>query len=310
VPPRLSIRAAAPYVGSAVAIACVALVAWQVSRLAAELDPYFDGWGTLAGLVGFAVVYAVSLFLVAFVWVLLIPRAGVVPTARELVRVYGVSSIAKYLPGNVFHFAARQIVGARLGLSHAAMARATAIEALLSVAMALGVALAVTIGSASEAVLRPGRSVATLLVLVLALVTVSLLLVSRRLSVGIRMEAVKARTVLFAGLCSAAFFAISAIIAVATDTFLRPAAAPSAAIGAAYLVAWTVGYVVPGAPGGLGVREATLLGLLASTTAAPGVLALALATRFITTLGDALFAALCAALPARPMPQSLEESRP
>ena len=308
-PPRLSVKTAASYVGGGVATVCVALLAWRISQLTGELAPYFRDWAMLVALLGFAVAYALSLFLLAFAWVLLIPRDRATPIARELVRVYGVTSIAKYLPGNVFHFAGRNIVGARLGLSHAAMARATVVESLLSVAMALGVALLVAAGSsAAGAVLRSrGGFVA---VLVVALLAVSLWLASRRLSVGVGVPALDPRAVLFACSCAAAFFAVSAVIAVATNALLQPTAAPSATIAAAYLLAWTIGYVVPGAPGGVGVREATLLGLLASTTAAPGILALALATRFITTLGDALFAALCSVLHTRPVPQSLAEGQP
>jgi hypothetical protein len=303
----MTIRAAAPYVGSAVAIACIALVVWRVSGLTAELAPDFRDWGTLAGLAGLAAIYALSLFLLAFAWVLLIPRDGAVPTARVLIRVYGVTSIAKYLPGNVFHFAGRQIVGGRLGLSQAAMARATAVESLLSVAMALGVAVLIAVvGSRADALLASRRGFVVLLII--ALVAVSLLLASRRLSVGGGVPALDPQVVLFASSCAAAFFAISAGIAVGADALLQPMAGPSAAIGAAYLLAWTIGYVVPGAPGGVGVREATLLVLLASTIAAPNILALALATRFITTLGDALFAALCWLLPTRPISQSLEEA--
>jgi uncharacterized membrane protein YbhN (UPF0104 family) len=309
VPSRVSMRLAASYVGGAIAIVCVALVAWQVSQLTTELAPYFRDWGTLAGLVGFAVVYALSLFLVALAWVALIPRDEVVPTAHDLIRVYGVTSIAKYLRGNVFHFAGRQIVGARLGLSHAAMARATAVESLLSVAMALGVALLVAaVGADADAVLRSWQDFAA--VLVVALVAVSLWLASRQIFVGQGVAPLDSRAVLAAISCAAGFFGVSAVIAVATDALLQSTTASSAAIGAAYLFAWTIGYVVPGAPGGVGVREATLLGLLASTTAPPGILALALATRFVTTLGDALFAGLCSILPTPLMRQSVEERRP
>ena len=305
-PQRVSMRAAAPYVGGAVAIACGALVAWQISQLMAELAPYFRDWGTIAGLVGFAFVYALSLFLVASAWVALIPRDRIGPPARALVRAYGVTSLAKYLPGNVFHFAGRQIVGARLGLSHAVIARATAVESLLSVAMALGVALlAVAVGSEADAVLPFPRSFVA--GLVVALVVISLLLVSRRWLVGLGVAALDPLAVLVAASFAAAFFAVSAVIAVATNALVQPTEAPSAAIGAAYLFAWTIGYVVPGAPGGVGVREATLLGLLASTTPAPGILAFVLATRFITTLGDALFAAFCSVLPTQPVSPSLEE---
>ena len=55
--------------------------------------------------------------------------------------------------------------------------------------------------------------------------------------------------------------------------------------------AWLVGFVVPGAPGGLGVREAVLIaGLSAVALPATEATAVALAYRFVTMVGDVLVA--------------------
>jgi len=56
-----------------------------------------------------------------------------------------------------------------------------------------------------------------------------------------------------------------------------------------YAFAWAVGFVVPGAPGGLGIREATLLALLSTTFPGADLLLGILAFRLITTLGDIVF---------------------
>jgi len=57
---------------------------------------------------------------------------------------------------------------------------------------------------------------------------------------------------------------------------------------AAFALAWVVGFVTPGAPGGLGVREGLMLLMLAPvyTAASAGVLVIAL--RIATTLGDVM----------------------
>ncbi|MCT0200337.1 flippase-like domain-containing protein [Synechococcus sp. CS-1325] len=62
-----------------------------------------------------------------------------------------------------------------------------------------------------------------------------------------------------------------------------------------FLLAWTVGLVVPGAPGGLGVFEAMLLLLLGAELAEAPLLAVALSYRLVATLAD-LLAALLARL--------------
>jgi len=65
-----------------------------------------------------------------------------------------------------------------------------------------------------------------------------------------------------------------------------------------FALAWTVGLVVPGAPGGLGVFEAVLLLRLGGALAAAPLLAVALSYRLVATLGD-LLASLLADLDVR-----------
>jgi uncharacterized membrane protein YbhN (UPF0104 family) len=61
---------------------------------------------------------------------------------------------------------------------------------------------------------------------------------------------------------------------------------------AGFLLAWTAGLVVPGAPGGLGVFEAVLLLRLGVALPEAPLLAVALSYRLISTLADLLGAAL------------------
>jgi uncharacterized membrane protein YbhN (UPF0104 family) len=60
----------------------------------------------------------------------------------------------------------------------------------------------------------------------------------------------------------------------------------------AFALSWTLGLVVPGAPGGLGVFEAALLLRLSGALPEPAVLAVALSYRLVVTLADLLAAAL------------------
>ncbi len=61
---------------------------------------------------------------------------------------------------------------------------------------------------------------------------------------------------------------------------------------AGFALAWTVGLVVPGAPGGFGVFETVLLLRLADELSEPSLLAVALSYRLVTTLADLLGAGL------------------
>jgi len=84
----------------------------------------------------------------------------------------------------------------------------------------------------------------------------------------------------------AVFLSLSGCLALAlyrssgTDSGLGLAVIP------AYSLAWLCGYVVPGASGGFGIREATLLVLLGDN---PQGLFVSIGMRVITTLGDVLW---------------------
>ena len=64
---------------------------------------------------------------------------------------------------------------------------------------------------------------------------------------------------------------------------------------AGFALAWTVGLVVPGAPGGLGVFEAVLLLRLGVALPEAPLLAVALSYRLMVTLAEVLAAGLVAA---------------
>jgi uncharacterized membrane protein YbhN (UPF0104 family) len=76
-------------------------------------------------------------------------------------------------------------------------------------------------------------------------------------------------------------------------------------VAGAGLLAWLAGFVVPGAPGGLGVREAALLWLLAGQMDASQAGSVAVIMRVATTFADGLFAASSAWLLAERRPSGI-----
>ena len=76
-------------------------------------------------------------------------------------------------------------------------------------------------------------------------------------------------------------------VAAALAHRLDPSLGPALPIAACTL-AWMLGFVTPGAPAGLGVREAVLLGLLGPVLGEPAALLLSLQLRLATLGGDLL----------------------
>ena len=78
------------------------------------------------------------------------------------------------------------------------------------------------------------------------------------------------------------FAAAAAIIGAA----VLPAGAGLAQFAAIFLLAWLAGFLIPVAPGGLGVREAALLALGGGVASASALMAAVLALRIGSILGD------------------------
>ena len=187
-------------------------------------------------------------------------------TAGEGLIVWGQANLAKYLPGNVLHFAGRQVLGARHGWPQGKIAAASLLEVGLFVllpASLAGLALAAT-GNLDQI----GRSGWLALAVVAAASGLALTLFGTR-STGwlprpaarllARLELAHPAAMLPALLYFLLFFIGMSLISwwlygLVTGT---AALADLPLLAGAFLVSWLLGFVIPGAPGGIGVREGT-----------------------------------------------------
>lgn len=186
------------------------------------------------------------------------------------VAVYGRAVIAKYVPGSVLQYASRQWLGGTLGLRQTAMARASATEIALHVLFS-GLMAAAFIAAGSEAV---------------PLGVAASALVGALLLVALRWQQARAPLI-----GQAAFFVGFALL-----VFVLAASGGGDAGSAArwtgwFFAAWLAGFLVPLAPGGIGVREAVLVALAGPVDRGGAVLAFALLLRAVTLLGDGAFGA-------------------
>jgi uncharacterized membrane protein YbhN (UPF0104 family) len=237
------------------------------------------------------VFYCVGAAALGFAWVLLARAATASPVrARPLFVAHLRSQLAKYLPGNVFHFAYRHVAARREGLGHRALGGALAFESILLVAAAATLASGVASDPRLDAVtpwLRWVVHAAPLMAIALALAGSFAM---RRLGSA---DARPSRTLS----TFAAVFAIDAGFFLLAAGALRllceqPDLLPFAAWCGWLALAWIAGYVTPGAPGGLGLREAVLVLGLGPVLGEAEALAIAFAYRLVTIGADALLAGI------------------
>lgn len=215
---------------------------------------------------------------------------------RTCYRIYAQSQIAKYLPGNVFHVGGRHLMGRKVEMEHVALAGAAFYEILGLISMGGSIALVsfVVFQSSNQVAF----SVWFLLVGILAFPFVFNALAAKVSSLQRFRTAASARDV-FRYLVPVyilyiIYFLVTGGILLGI-VYSTSVIAPSEKLWAipvvlsAFAVSWIAGWITPGAPAGVGVREVVLVSILATFTGEADSLMAALILRVVTLLGDFLF---------------------
>jgi glycosyltransferase 2 family protein len=263
----------------------------DIDHLLVHLSP-----GNLAVALAVALANGLAFYLLAYSWSRTLQHLAARPVClTRSMRLYAVSTLAKYLPGNIFHYAGRQIAVARLGYGQKAAAQATAVE-IAGHLFAAGLLLVLLWPFASDGLgWLSELQRETLGLWPLALVGLAGLLgfagvlLARR---GHRLwPGLDRRSLLRIAVLQVIFFALATLLGVwlaVAVLGVPPAKMP--AIAFAYILAWLVGFLTPGAPGGLGVREACLVAALSAYGDTSAILAFAALTRIALLIGECLFA--------------------
>ncbi len=242
-------------------------------------------WALLAGLV---IVYGAALFLLGLAWHAVLVALEARPHSMvHSVRSHTTAQLAKYVPGNVFHFVGRHMMHSAQGGDDKRLAMAAVVENGLLVFAALVVAL-VCLAPGASAGMRP-LTLALGLMFAAGIAVAALL--ARRLNGPQRRSAFAA----FAAMLG--FFAIMAGVLVALGHLVGLGTSPALAGGG--ITAWIAGFLTPGAPGGLGVREAVMV-IAGGGASAEKLLMLGVLLRVVTFGGDLVCALVGRALPVGP----------
>lgn len=261
--------------GLGILIASIYYVIQRVDQsFAGEIAVFFSEH--FIAFIGAVLLYSAGLVAVAAAWFLLFDMSGAPNKFWACGRIYAYANIVKYLPGNVFHFGARQVLMLRLGASHAETAMASLKEALfLLISAAALCTFLLSVSPLFFEVVGMKLRLDTELIAPLAW----LLLVVWFALVWLTQASVKVLL----------FYLVFHSLAVASFLVFMPATSDIFMVAAFLLISWIVGFCVPGAPGGLGVREAAFIYMVSELTQliAPGEAVICIALfRLVTTMGD------------------------
>lgn len=227
-------------------------------------------------------IYGALVCWLAWIWSMLATPHGSNKSRAALCAAYLKSQIAKYIPGNVFQYAARHALGRQLGLDHGALASAAIMEALLLVAGAILIVVAFGQDELRHLV-DEAPSVPPWAALPMAFALLAIVAWARRPKWLAWIPKYPFPMLVLALLKYLIFFTgFGGIYAGLLDwTAGHSNDTPHALVCSA--LAWLLGFIVPGAPAGAGMRESALA--LAGGSNA-NVLAAILLFRLVTMIGD------------------------
>ena len=273
--------------------AVLALVAtFFVVTLAARWNDVISvNWRLRPGLFALAcVLLAVSYALVACLWGLALGRAAGTRVVVG-VRIWFLSNLARYVPGNVWSYVGAVELARREGVARPTTLAVMALTQVLSVGVALLAGLPVLVAERA----RLGRPALLGAVVVLAAAGLAalfrrrLLALARRRLPGFDPAGLtpSAGTVVLLVVGYAVYWVVSGLAFAALAASLASlAAADVPLVVAAYAAAYAVGFLTLLTPAGLGVREAVLVVALAPVLPAGPALVVALVSRVWMMLAE------------------------
>lgn len=276
------------WLGCAAAIAGVAFVANRLITYRNSID--FNlleaaNWPLIAFLV-LVSTFAYSLLAVA--WWRVLDGVRTPTSPAWAFRTYGISQLGKYVPGTIFQFAGRQALGIAEGLPKWPLARSMVWE-FLGQCLGAAVFAVLALPLYTKSVSHPLADIGFVATLIVALFAVRRFL---------------GRSMAQAAVFYLGFLLLSSTVFLATLITVAPSAEIAIgqypAVMGAFVIAWLVGMVVPGAPAGIGVREAMLLFLLHGLIPEHDLLTIVLLHRMMSVVGDLLLFLLAWLIPFRP----------
>lgn len=221
----------------------------------------------------------------------------------EASRVYVRSNIFKYIPGNVFQFVGRNQLAVDKDISHSDVAVATGLDIVSTIIVTFIFSIVLLGKRISEllSIIDIGKLAAAATILI-AVMTVVLVVLFRKFS-GKIIELLRHYLSVFSkknirysmsAVIYYFFFTLLSAVSYAAVIWLTfgskgisPDLSELVVLSGAYMISWLIGFVTPGSPGGIGIRESVMV-LLSDPSYQDVVVLYVLIQRIASVIADLL----------------------
>ncbi len=215
---------------------------------------------------------------------------------KGAISAYVKANIGKYLPGNVMHYVERNLFASGLGISQKKIALASLAEILGQVGGAFIIALIMSrhyLILAVNRVFNGNYTVPFIIMAAAVLCGVALLMILRS-SISDFLKGYSVSQLLKVFIITIIKYILSLWLLGMVMVLLYIYMGGEGSIEninlitSAYVIAWVLGFITPGASGGIGVREIIIIFLLGAVVGEELIITLSVIHRLITIIGDFL----------------------
>jgi|APSaa5957512622_1039677.scaffolds.fasta_scaffold26549_2 glycosyltransferase 2 family protein len=242
---------------------------------------------------GGSMLYAIDNLFIIFAWRQLINWFSESKTNfRIALKVYGLTQITKYIPGNVFHLPSRHLMGRQVGLKHTPLLGAAVFE-IIGLLVASGLISSLGFLIRKNQVVQSEMIFAFLFLIMLSPLVLELVFsrvpILKKINLPQKSIIEMYRFLARNWFVYLFFFLVAAVTLwiIIFGVSASWSVIPLGIIFSAYAISWLAGTIIPGAPAGAGVREAVLILMLSGFVGEADSILIALVLRTVTVLGDA-----------------------
>lgn len=246
------------------------------------------------------IAYSISVIICSYPWknaVYLITDSDI--RFLEVAEVSVKANVLKYIPGNIFQYIGRNDLAIKKGLKHTDVAVST----LLDIAINFGAVFVLTIVCAFDtmkkcavSLLKMQNVIIVLLIVIGLVIWVMVFLWKKKdnkyknifkrifCRKGMRLLFTNSIIYILVSLYTTGIYMI-VLYVILGETFKVE---QLFYVGGAVLASWMIGFITPGAPGGMGVRETALIMMLGGIIEQQVILLSVIANRVVSIFGDIL----------------------
>jgi len=285
--------------GYAITIASIVFIVYTISKMDFAAIGGLFKYTWLVYIIFAAIVYALLYYILGYGWWMIMQAVNPIDKVHfwKVIGIYMKTNIAKYIPSNLMHFAGRHMLSSNVKITHKYLLLSNVIE----ITLLSGIACIISVMSLIFGIVNLPEKLIVLFNGPRALLPISMVIIG-------------VVVVLYKGYLPRIFFFLKLVISPANiNKYIRVLLCYivyfltcSVILYLIYkllfgyqfnelsylyfisvlTVSWLIGYVMPGAPGGIGIREFVLLAFLSYTFTNELAVMSTILLRVINVIGD------------------------